>query len=106
MFGITVFDALLFNAVIPRRFQIFQDRVRVVLGRPFVFNIPFSTIREVRSVSGSKAFAYWGLRFATSSKAVVEIVRHKGLNVVISPANKNMFLEQLTQALNAMLAAK
>ena len=99
MFGITVFDALLFHAVLPRRYQIFQNQVRIVLGRPFAFNIPFSTITEVRSASGVKAFAYWGLRWATSSSSVVEIVRHKGWNVVISPANREAFLEQLNQAL-------
>ena len=50
---------------------------------------------------GSKAFVYWGIRFATSSKGVVEIVRKKGLNLVISPRNDDMFLEQLNQALQS-----
>ena len=102
MFAVTVFDALIFHAVLPRRYQIFQDRLRIILGHPFAFNIPFSTIREARSTSGLKAFAYWGLRFATSSKGVVEIVRHQGWNVVISPANEGLFLEQLNQALEVM----
>jgi len=42
---------------------------------------------------------YGGLRLATSLKSVVEIVRSKGLNVVISPANRDAFLEQMAQAL-------
>ena len=99
MFGVTVFDALLFNAIMPRRYQIYQDRLSIVLGKPFTFNISFSTIKEARSVAGSTAFMYGGLRLATSLKGVVEIVRSKGLNVVISPANRDVFLEQLTQAL-------
>jgi len=99
MFGVTVFDALLFNAIIPRRYQIFLDRVRIVLGRPFAFNIPLSTISEARPASESQAFAYLGIRFATSSRSVVEIVRSKGWNVVISPANKDEFLKHLSQAL-------
>ena len=98
-FGVTVFDALLFNAVLPKRYQIFQDKLRIVLGRPFAFNIPLSTIKEVRSASGARAFAYQGIRFATSMRTVVEIIRHKGWNVVISPANRDMFVEQLNQAL-------
>jgi len=101
-FGVTIFDALLFHAILPRRYQIFQDKVRIALGRPFAFNISLSTIREARSASGSKAFAYRGLRFATSSRSVVEIIRHKGWNVVISPANRDLFLEQLAQALRVM----
>lgn len=99
MFGITLFDALLFKTILPQRFQIFEDRLIIALGSPFAINIPFSNIRDVRSASGSKAFVYWGLRFATSSHGIVEIVRKKGLNLIISPANAETFLEQLNQAL-------
>ncbi len=99
--GVTVFDALLFYAVLPRRYQIYTDRVRIVLGRPFAVNLPLSTIKEARPASGIKAFAYWGIRFATSSKTVVEIVRRRGWNFVISPANRELFLERLAEALKA-----
>ena len=102
MFGITVFDTLLFKAVIPQRYQIYDDRLKIVLGSPLALNIPLSSIREARSASGRKAFVYWGQRFATSSRNVVEIVCNKGLNVVISPANRDVFLEQLSQTLKAM----
>ena len=106
MFGVTLFDALLFNAILPRRYQIYQDRLRIVLGKPFAVSVPFSTIKDVRPASGSKTFAYWGIRLATSSKSVVEIIRSKGLNIVISPADRDAFLEQLTQALQAMPNSK
>lgn len=99
--GVTVFDALLFYAILPQRYQIWTDRVRIVLGRPFAVNIPIVTIKEARPASGSKAFAYWGVRFATSSKTVVEIVRHRGWNFVISPSNRELFLERLAEALRA-----
>ncbi len=99
MFGATVFDALLFNAILPRRYQVFQDRLKIVLGSPFSLSISLSTIKEVRPASGLKTFAYWGIRFATSASSVVEIVRSKGLNVVISPTNRDAFLAQLNQAL-------
>ena len=101
-FGVTAFDAVLFYAILPRRYQILRDRVRIVLGRPLAWNIPFSTIREFRSAAGSKAFAYRGVRFATSSRSVVEIIRRRGLSVVISPANRDVFLEQANQALKAV----
>jgi hypothetical protein len=74
---------------------------RIVLGRPFAVNIPLATIQEARSAYGSKALSYWGVRFATSSKTVVEIVRHRGWNFVISPANRELFLERLAEALKA-----
>jgi len=98
MFGLTVFDALLFKAILPQRFQIFEDRLVIVLGGPFAIRIPVSNISDAKSVSGSKALIYWGIRFATSTRNVVEIVRKKGLNIVISPTNEDMFLEQLNQA--------
>lgn len=100
MFGITLFDALLFKAILPRRFQIYQNKVRIVLGGPLAIDIPFSNIQTVRTVSARKVFVYWGNRFATSTHNIVEIVRKKGLAFVISPANRDMFLEQLHQALS------
>ncbi len=53
-------------------------------------------------VSGSDRFIYWGLRLATSSSGVIEVVRRKGLSLVISPANAGTFLEQLNQALGTV----
>ena len=102
MFGVTLFDALLFKVVLPRRYQIFEDRLKILMGGPFAINISFSNIEEARPASGRKAFAYNGLRFATSTRHVVEIVRKKGLNIVISPRNSDMFLEQLNQARQAI----
>ena len=61
MFGVTLFDALLFKAILPRRFQIFEDKLKILLGAPLAISIPFSNIADVKSASGSKAFAYWGL---------------------------------------------
>ncbi len=101
MFGIAVFYALLFKIIMPQRYQIYSDKVRIVLGGPFAWNIPFSTIKEVRPASGASAFAYSGVRFTTSSQNVVEIRRSRGCNVVISPSNKEVFLEQANRALQA-----
>jgi hypothetical protein len=102
MFGITLFDALLFRAIMPRRYQIYSDRIRIVLGGPFALNIPFHDIAEARPASGGKAFAYWGLRFATSTHGVVEIIRRKGLDVVISPGDRDAFLERLRHSIDTV----
>jgi Bacterial PH domain len=104
MFGVTIFDAVLFRVVMPRKYQVYSDKMRIVLGGPFAWNIPFSTIKEVRAASGSKAFAYNGVRFATSSKGVVEIRRSKGCSVVISPSNKDVFLGQVNRAMQMKTA--
>ena len=99
MLGTTLFDGLLFGAILPQRFQIFEDRLRIVLGGPFAFNIPLSDIKEARLASASQTLIYWGLRFATSTRGAVEIVRRRGLSMVISPSNADMFVEQLQQML-------
>jgi hypothetical protein len=104
MFGMAIFYALLFKLIMPQRYQVYSDRMRIVLGGPFAWNIPFSTIKEARTASGSKAFAYNGVRFATSSKGVVEITRSRGCSVVISPSNKDIFLEQLHRAMQMQAA--
>ena len=101
IFVITVFEVLLYKALLPRRFQVFQDRLRIVLGGPLVMTIPFSSILEARPASGLEAFTHWGLRFITSTKNLVEIVRHEGLNVVIAPADRDMFLQQLYKGIRA-----
>jgi hypothetical protein len=99
MFGVTIFYAVLFRLVMPQKYQVYSDKVRIVLGGPFAWNIPFTTIREVRPASRASAFAYNGVRFATSSRGVVEIRRSKGCNVVISPSNEDVFLEQVRTAM-------
>ena len=102
VFGVTLFDALLFKLILPQRFQILSDRLKIVLGGPFALNIPLSHITDARSLSGIKVFFYWGIRFATSSNHTIEIVREKGSNLVISPTNDDMFLEQLNKAREAV----
>lgn len=95
----TLFTALVLHGVLPRRFEVYEDRVRLVLGWPFAFNVPFATITEVRPASGTSAFVYWGLRLATSRRSVVEIDRRHGLSMVISPRNGDAFLEQVKAAM-------
>ena len=101
--GITALEALLFKAVLPQRFQIFGDRLRIVLGGPLALNIGFSSIVEAREVSGLDVLPNWGIRFMTSTGNLVEIVRHENLNVVIAPANRDIFLQHLHKAIEAAL---
>ena len=97
--GDTLLIFLIFYCVAPRSYQIYPDRLKIVLGGPFAVNIPLATIKEAKRSSAANAFIYSGVRFATSSKYVVEIVRSKGMNYVISPANGDRFLERLREAI-------
>jgi hypothetical protein len=101
LLGDSAFLTLLFYFIMPRKYQIYQDKLRIVLGKPFGINIPLSTIKEVKHTSGAKAFVYTGVRFATSSRNALEIVRNKGLNYIISPRNGDMFIERLGEAIES-----
>jgi hypothetical protein len=101
LIGESAFFVLLFYFIMPRKYQIYQDKLKIVLGNPFSINIPLSTIKEVKHSSGIKAFFYLGVRFATSTRHVVEIVRNKGLNYVISPKNGDVFIAQLNLAIKS-----
>jgi len=101
LIGESIFFLLLFYFIMPRKYQIYEDKLKIVLGKPFSINIPLSTIKEVKHSSGIKAFIYTGVRFVTSTRYVLEIVRNKGLNYVISPKNGGIFIEQLNQAINS-----
>ncbi|MFC1865286.1 PH domain-containing protein [Chloroflexota bacterium] len=96
-----VFFVLLFFFIMPRKYQIYHDRLKIVQGSPFAINIPLTTIKEVKHGSGINALVYFGVRFVTSTKYVIEIVRNKGLNYVISPQNGDIFREQLNQAIES-----
>jgi hypothetical protein len=99
MFCVTAFDGLLFNFILPRSYRVYTDRLVIVLGRPFTMTIPYTNIKTVRKVSGSNALGSGGIRFATSTRFVVEVARRKGLSVIISPSDGDLFLEQLGQAM-------
>jgi hypothetical protein len=100
MFGVTVFDVLLFWCILPKRFLVYEDRVKIVLGGPFSYTIPFRDIIEVKQATKDMAWVYWGMRLGTSLKFQVEIERENGLGVIISPSMENDFIEQLNLARN------
>ncbi len=101
MFGVTVLDAVIFYFVLPRRYQVFNTKLRIVLGWPLGWDISLSTIREARPAPGMATWIYWGVRLATSSRTAVEIIRNRGWNIIISPSNREAFLARLDQALKA-----
>ena len=98
MFVITIIDGVIFWAIIPRSFQIYRDKMRIQLGGPFSMNIPLSKIDKARPGSPGDVWAYWGIRFATSTRNVVEILRNKGMNVIITPEDADEFINQLNLA--------
>jgi hypothetical protein len=94
--------ALFVSFGLPRRYELYTTELRIVLGWPFRWNIPLSTIAEARPARSRMRWIYWGARLPTSSGTLVEIVRRKGWNTILSPSNRETFLEQLDRALEAL----
>jgi len=88
----------LFYLVLPKKYQIFEDKLKILLGWPLHIDLSLANISDSQITTGRKVFAYWGIRFATSSKSVVEIIRKRGLNIVISPSNALLFVDRLNEA--------
>jgi hypothetical protein len=101
-FGDAALVGLIFYLIFPRRFQVFNGKLRIVLGWPLHWDIPLSTIKTARVAPVDSRWAYWGIKLATSSETIVEIVRTKGMNVILSPSNRETFLEQLKYAVKSL----
>jgi hypothetical protein len=97
MFGVVLFILIIFWVIVPRQYLILGDKVKIVFVRPFYFTIPFDTIKTARIAKGS-SFGI-NLPSSLSSKHAVEIVRKKRLGVVITPDNRDLFLETLGKAM-------
>lgn len=96
LFACIAFVLLLYWTILPRRYQIMEDKLKIVLGGLFSFSIYFDDIDIAREAKG---FIHIGVGFATSVNRL-EIVRRKGMRVVISPRNQDLFVQNLNKALS------
>jgi hypothetical protein len=101
VFVVFAIDTLVFWLVMPRRYEVWPDKVRVVLGWPVACNIPMATIAETRPASAVTSYVYWGFRFATRLKTAVEIRRSKGWNFVVSPNDRDEFMRVVAETAKA-----
>ena len=97
LIGTAVFIVLIFWMVMPRKYCIYEDRIKIVMGAPFSMSIRFDVIKYAGKPRGKLTV---GINFVTSFRNTVEIVKKKGMNVNISPADREAFLENLNNALN------
>jgi hypothetical protein len=74
MFILTIGLAALFYCILPRSYQIYTDRLKIVLGGPFRLTIPFATSLQFFSpVDSLSAVATSGISFTTSAYFVLEV---------------------------------
>jgi hypothetical protein len=91
------FCLILFIAIMPRKYQILDDRLKIVLGGFFAFNIPFNTIKEVEYPSTKSPLwvVGWGFSGSVNRKYYVVIKRGHEMDVMIAPQNAELFVENL-----------
>lgn len=99
LFGTSAGLALLFWLVLPHRFEIYPDRLRVVMGASFAFNIRLAEITAVEVLPPARAFIANGLKMATDAGTALVIKRRGKLEVSLSPRNRDEFIRVLQQAI-------
>ncbi|MFC2012533.1 PH domain-containing protein [Chloroflexota bacterium] len=89
-------SGLIFWFVFPREYQIYEDHLRIVLGNPFSVKVGFQNIKAVRITSRTGLTINFVTRI---TRSYVEIVKHKGLTIVITPTDNDPFVENANRAL-------
>ncbi len=82
----------------PRQYLIYNDRMVIKLGGPFSFRIALDNINTAKLAKPDDTIAYSGLKFVTTFSGGVEIIWHKGWNLVITPEEPSAFLSLLDGA--------
>jgi hypothetical protein len=99
LFGAGAALALLFWLILPHRFEIYADRLRVVLGGPFAFNVRLAEITAVEVLPPARAFVTSGLKFATDAGTALRISRRDKLDISLSPRDRDEFIRVLQEAI-------
>jgi hypothetical protein len=85
----------IFWIVFPRRYEVYEDHLRIVLGGTFSVRVGFDRIKTIR-VTSRLSFT---VNFATAiRKSYVEIVKKKGLSIAITPRDSDSFVENANRA--------
>src|SRR4030042_200519 len=84
----------------PSKYQVFNDRIRIVLGYLWYFDVPFSNIENAPAATSKDL---WGLNLnfinSYSSDDILQIIRKHGAKIHITPCDRKLFLKHLNKAL-------
>ena len=94
------FMAVIGVALMPTKYQIFNDRIRIILGYILHFDIPFRNVGNATAAT-SKDLGVLNLNFINSysNDNVLQITRKHGVKINITPGNRTLFLENLNKSL-------
>jgi hypothetical protein len=82
--------------VIPRKYQVYEDHLRIVLGGPLGMNVGFDQIKDI-DVTTRTALT---MNFVTTiARHYVLIVRKHGFSIAITPKSDQTFVEHANRAM-------
>jgi len=92
-----VMIGLIFWFVLPREYQVYENHLRIVLGGPFSVKVGFQNIETIRITSRMS----FNIHFTTTiTRSYVEIAIKRGMNIAITPVDKESFVEKANLALS------
>ncbi|RJS71710.1 hypothetical protein CW714_05300 [Methanophagales archaeon] len=99
-----IFTIILLFALIPRKYQICNDRIKVICGL-LKLNIPFD---DIKSIETRPPYNIWGsfeaLRFGTGTgERCIMIKRKRGMNILVQPSDTERFMEILNNTMKRMV---
>jgi len=93
----TVIIGFIFWVVFPRRYQVYENHLRIVLGGPFSVKVGFDKIKTIEVTSRQTL----SVNFVTKlTKNYVGITKKRGLTIAITPGDNDLFVENANQALS------
>ena len=98
-----ILTALLIWAILPRRYELYDDRLVMVFGF-WRWNIGLDSLELAQPATSLQSYSYWGMRFSTKPSQAVEIRRLNSNiftrpNLIVSPDDRATFLAELNTAL-------
>ncbi len=88
--------SLIFFMVFPRKYQVYEDHVRIVLGGPFSVRIGFDKIKTIEITDRLSLSVNFTTRVTRNH---VLIVQKKGPSIAITPRANDSFVENANHAL-------
>jgi hypothetical protein len=95
---------LLIWAILPRQFEVYDDRLVLVFPL-WRWDIGIDSIEVVRDATALQAYAYNGIRFASLPGRSVEVKRRDSSifrrpSIIISPEDRRLFVTEMNAAMN------
>ena len=90
---------LTFWIVSPRKYQVYEDHLQILLGGPFVVKIRFDQI-ATKEVTGRTTAEFTAIKLISKvTNIYVRIGMKKGLSITITPKSDALFVENANRSL-------